>query len=65
MVATAARICCASVKRASATIMKSASAEQKESFVRADGPWRKKGGGVRSRVPSAIVPAALRQLIPR
>jgi hypothetical protein len=64
MVPTPARTDWARVKRASATIRKRASAEQKESFVRADGPWRKKGGGVRSRVPSAIVPAALRQLIP-
>src|SRR5450631_2309910 len=44
-------------KRTSATIRKSASAEQKHSFVSAEGPWRKNGGGVRSRVPSAIVAA--------
>ena len=54
MVATVARIGCVIVKRASATISSTASAEQNDSFVSDDGPWRKKGGGVRSRVPSAI-----------
>src|SRR6187455_1787243 len=42
------------LKRPSATIRKTASAEQNDSFVSDDGPWRKKGGGVRSRVPSAM-----------
>ena len=55
MVATVARIGWVMVKRASATIRNTASAEQNDSFVSDDGPWRKKGGGVRSRVPSAIV----------
>src|ERR1019366_10102962 len=58
MVATVARTGWVMRKRVSATMRKSASAEQKHSFVSAEGPWRKKGGGVRSRVPSAMVTAA-------
>ena len=54
MVAAVARIGWVRRKRASAAIRKTARAEQKQSLVRADGPWRKNGGGVRSRVPSAM-----------
>ena len=63
--ATVARIGCVIVKRASATIRKTASAEQNDSFVSDDVPWRKNGGGVRSRVPSAIVVPAPLQLTRR
>ena len=45
MVAAVARIGWVRRKRASAAIRKTASAEQKHSLVRADGPWRKNGGG--------------------
>jgi hypothetical protein len=41
-------------KRVSATIRKTASAEKKLSLVSADGPCRKKGGGVRSMVPRGM-----------
>jgi hypothetical protein len=40
------------LKRASATIRKKASAEKNNSFVSADGPCLKNGGGVRSMLPS-------------
>src|SRR5205085_101724 len=49
------RIGWVSLKRVSATIRKTASAEQKVSLVNADGPCRKNGGGVRSRVPSCVI----------
>ena len=42
------------LKRESATIKKSASAEKKISLLSDDGPWRKNGGGVRSIVPSCM-----------
>jgi len=55
--AIAARSGVANSKRVSATIRNSASAEKKASFVSADGPWRKNGGGVRSKVPSDMAAA--------
>ena len=51
----AARIGCTMWKRASATIRNSASALKKISLESADGPWLKRGGAVRSRVPSGMV----------
>ena len=52
--ATAERSGCVILKRASATIRNSASALHTISFDRAEGPCLKKGGGVRSRVPSGM-----------
>ena len=47
-VATMARSGCVNLNRVSATIRKMASAEQNSILLNAEGPWRKKGGGVRS-----------------
>ena len=58
-VATTVRSGCVIFSRVSATIRKIASAEQNDSLVNADGPCRKKGGGVLSRVPSGV--ATVRQ----
>ena len=46
------------LKRASATIRKKASALQTASFDSAEGPWRKKGGGALSSVPNGMVRAS-------
>src|SRR3954470_18607518 len=53
-VATAARSGCVSLKRVSATMRNSARALNTISLDSADGPCLKKGGGVRSSVPSGI-----------
>src|SRR5688572_27313397 len=53
-VATSTRSGWVILKRVSATIRNNARAEQNISLVSADGPCRKNGGGVRSRVPSGI-----------
>src|SRR5258706_13830075 len=50
------------VKRLSATIRNSASAEHSTSLVSADGPCRKNGGGVRSMVPMDMDYRAARRL---
>ena len=48
--------------RVSATIRNSASALNTVSLDNADGPWRKKGGGVLSRVPSGMAAYCLLSL---